>query len=106
MEVYLTGQINEADRGNLSVIIAQEPKKPGDTFSQYGIFVTETSDEQFNFLTGTRTLHCPIERVYIGLNHDAADRLARLNFSLNTGSDIPSDLDKLVVQSYFLPAPV
>jgi hypothetical protein len=53
-------------------------------------------------LTGVRDVSNPLERVYMGVSHEAGDKIAKLLNGRHIDAVILRDIDKLVVTTHFL----
>jgi hypothetical protein len=100
MITYLMGEINSKDRGELAAVI-HHAKGGGD----YGAFLYPMNSEEMITITGVQTVHNPIDRVYLGINHATGKKIARESCDLNSSKNVPKDLeriDRLVVMTHFL----
>ncbi len=107
MEVYFGGQIKQAYRGPLAAIVTETdghwgsyispliPEKPGHDVPL---------SEDFLYLTGDCYPRVqgksPIERVYIGVNHETAREISK-KVSMRSILSL-DDLDRFVVLPHFL----
>lgn len=106
MKVYTGGMLEKNCRelpedctseGNLAVIVTR-----GESPNTFDIFQYRVLSDEFVNLTGVRTVRCPVERLYIGINREATENITRKNDYLTQGKVTFRDLDRLVVMSYFL----
>lgn len=101
MRAFFGGQIKQECRGDLAVVVAREKTPEG---CRYGSFMYPTNSEEFLHLTGVNTYHYPVDRVYMGLSHDAGQEVIRATVDQDpTNVDFRS-IDRLVVNPYFLDA--
>jgi len=100
MKIFYGGQILEGLRGELSLIITRS-ESGGHEF-----FLPSAFDDEAITLTGTRAVRNPVERVYVGISHDAGeDALKEISFQ--TGETTLSEenlarIDRRLVTPYFL----
>ena len=66
MNVYLKGQLRPECHGELVVVITKD-----NNGQNYKAFVGPISSDEFMQLTGQRAKLRPLERVYVGVSHDA-----------------------------------
>jgi len=96
MEVFFGGQIRQELRGELSVVIAKSDSHSKD---KYATFMYPVFSEEFVLLTGFRTVIYPLERVYIGVSHEAGEGIIkRVNMDEEYGViNILENIDRRIV---------
>jgi hypothetical protein len=97
MKAYFCGQIIKEKRGDLGVAVKADVNNPG-------AFIYPVFSDEFNHITGPGSVNTPLQRVYIGVNQEAATVLARLAQDLvyEYGGIGIEELDRFVVYSHFL----
>lgn len=97
METFFGGQIKEECRGNFSVIVSK-----GEVPKRYDLFMYTMDSEEFIYLTGARVAKYPFDRAYLGVSHDAGEKVIAGLVDKNPAEVDLRSIDKLVVASYFL----
>ena len=97
MKVYYGGQINKEDRGDLALLVGENPETKGVSASLYHFLEPEVFS-----LTGERSVSYPLERIYLHISHQAGEKLIR-EIADRPFREIDFDrLDELVVINFFL----
>lgn len=97
MKIYLAGQINKDDRGDLALLVGENPETSGVSAFLYHVLDPEIFD-----LTGTRSVSYPLERIYSHISHQAGEKLLK-EIRDRPFTEIEFDkLDELVVINFFL----
>jgi hypothetical protein len=101
-KIYLKGKIKEELRGNLALIITR--LKGSTSTKDYDNFLLHPikNSESFIQVTGLRSVDYPVERLYFGLNSKAGRKLLMRSYDLETEAIKLDDLDKEIVDHYFL----
>lgn len=91
MIIYALGQILPEQRGELTAVLIQQS-------GHLGAFLYPTFSDETLHLTGPRSIGANVERVYIGISHQAGEGVAKM---ANLGEDLHS-IDTLAVTPYFV----
>lgn len=126
MEAFFGGQIKEEDRGDLAVIVSRivlvsRPQEEGGTIPAFGAFVCPIGSSEYVALTGTGAMASinPVERAYLGVSRETADRIAAIvngrdegvvrgtyvdagDYGRHACADVLEGIDRLVVLPDFL----
>ncbi len=95
MRAFFGGQIKLESRGDLAVVVTAEE-------GRYSIFMYPPFSEEFNHLTGVRSVQSPVQTVYIGISHQAGEEIMKRAQDGNITKLPLRSLDELVVIPYFL----
>ncbi|MFA6461125.1 MAG: hypothetical protein WCV90_02575 [Candidatus Woesearchaeota archaeon] len=95
---FYGGQIKEENRGSLTLVINKLPEE-----KKFGSFLYDAFDEEIIHLTGVATVNWPIQRVYVGINHFAAESVMGRLGDLTTMDELASrEWDRMLLDPRFL----
>ena len=80
MKVFFGGQIRDEYKGDLAAVVTR-----GERDELYSVFLYPILSDEFDHLTGLRSVHYPVERAYIGISHHCGN-LEPIPLGLNTSS--------------------
>jgi hypothetical protein len=102
MKAFFGGQIKQDCRGDLAVVITASKHSK----EKYSTFIESVLSENFIYLTGIGSVDNPDERVYMGVSHEAAEKVIKKFNDLSSRfrkEEINWDsLDRDIVIPYFL----
>jgi len=91
-DIFVGGQIDPEIRGDLALVVSKD--------GFYEVNAYHPLDEEFIYLTTPG--EAQIERVYIGVNNDVAAQIGNISVALNHRIKTLDDLDRDLVDDYFI----
>ncbi len=90
--------IKEEAGGDLTLVVNALPEE-----KKYGAFLSNVFDEDSIDLTGVAASRWPIQRVYVGVNHDSAEAVIRKVGDLTKMDELASrEWDRMLLDQKFL----
>ena len=97
MKAFFGGQIIEKYRGDLAIVLERDEPK-----GEYAPFMYPVISDEFVQLTGIRAARKLPDRVYMGISHDAGERIINSVSDQKFSNVSLRNIDRMIVIPHFL----